>query len=152
MPLMAQGEDLVKPLRRQFASRYPLIEFWFRVQEFLRTRRAFANSEGLRPREYELLLMLKTRADGRLMNVSFLAEHLFVHHHVAAAIVKRLSNRGLVAIRRNRADRRSLSLRLTRQGELLLERIVARSIQGLGKEGPDMISSLGKILREEQKR
>ena len=126
-----------------------MVEFWFRVQEFLRIRRSFAKSEGLDPREYELLLMLKALADRRSVNVSFIAENLFVHHHVAAGLVKDLAKRGLVSAQRSQRDRRCLSLRLTREGEALLARIVERSVEGLASEGPQMLSSLGRILGPE---
>jgi len=125
------------------------VEFWFRVQEFLRIRRSFAKSEGLDPREYELLLMLKALADRRSVNVSFIAENLFVHHHVAAGLVKDLAKRGLVSAQRSQRDRRCLSLRLTREGEALLARVVERSVEGLASEGPQMLSSLGRILGPE---
>lgn len=136
----------MKQSRIRFSSRNPLVEFWFRVQQFLRTRRVFAESEGVDPREYELLLMLKALAGRRSVNVSLIAENLFVHHHVAAGLVKDLVKRGLVSAQRSQRDRRSLSLRLTSQGESLLERIVSRSVAGLASEGPQMLSSLGKIL------
>lgn len=138
----------MKQPRVRFLSRNPLVEFWFRVQEFLRTRRAFAKSEGLDPREYELLLMLKALAGRRSVNVSFIAENLFVHHHVAAGMVKDLARRGLVSAQRSQRDRRSLSLRLTREGDALLARIVERSVEGLASEGPEIIASLGRILGE----
>jgi len=143
-----QWRIAVKQPKTDFVSRNPLVEFWFRVQAFLRTRRAFAKSEGLDSREYELLLMLKALAGRRSVNVSVIAENLFVHHHVAAGMVKDLVKRGLVAAHRSQQDRRSLSLRLTPQGESLLERIVKRSVEGLASEGPEIISSLGKILGE----
>jgi DNA-binding MarR family transcriptional regulator len=133
----------------RFSSRNPLVEFWFRVQQFLRTRRAFAQSEGLDPREYEVLLMLKALAGRGSVNVSFIAENLLVHHHVAAGLVKDLAKRGLLSAQRSQRDRRSLALRLTPQGESLLERIVGRSVAGLASEGPQMLSSLGKILGPE---
>lgn len=141
----------MKQPRTRFVSRNPLVEFWFRVQAFLRARRAFAKSEGLDPREYEVLLMLKALAGRRPVNVSFIAENLFVHHHVAAGMVKDLVKRGLVTAHRSQQDRRSLSLRLAARGESLLERIVNRSVEGLASEGPDIISSLGKILKAEHR-
>lgn len=141
----------MKQPKTKIVSRNPLVDFWFRVQEFLRTRRAFAKSEGLDPREYELLLMLKALAGQRAVNISFIAENLFVHHHVAAGLVKGLANCGLISTQRSPRDRRSLSLHLTAQGESLLARIVVRSVDGLASEGPEMISSLGKILGEEHR-
>lgn len=142
---------LVKPAKIQLASRNALVEFWFRVQHFLRNRRAFAKAEGLDAREYELLLMLKASGGRKLVNVSLIAENLFVHHHVAAGMVKRLTRQGLVVTERSPMDRRSLSLHLTREGESLLSRIVARSVEGLASEGPEMRSSLDKILRSERR-
>lgn len=141
----------MKQPKIKFVSRNALVDFWFHVQEFLRTRRAFAKSEGLHPREYELLLMVKALAGRRSVNVSLIAENLFVHHHVAAGLVRDLANRGLISTQRSQRDRRSLSLQLTAQGESLLERIVARSVDGLASEGPEMISSLGEILSDEQR-
>ncbi len=136
---------MMQPVER-FASRNPLVEFWFRVQEFLRVRKRFAKSEGLEGREYEMLLLLKAHDEVGAVNVAYIAEKLFIHHHVAAGMVKRLTNKGVIAVQRSTKDRRSLSLRLTPAGESLLERIVARSVEGLAREGPHILSSLGRIL------
>ncbi len=130
-------------------TRSSLVEFWIRVQEFLHARRAFAKKEGLSAREYELLLIVKANAKHRLVNVSFIADRLFVQHHVAAGIVKRLAAKGLISIQRNKVDRRCLSFRLTAAGRSRLDRIVSRSVQGLADEGPRMMATLSKILRED---
>jgi DNA-binding MarR family transcriptional regulator len=63
-------------------------------------------------------------------------------------MVKDLARRGLVSAQRSQRDRRSLSLRLTREGDALLARIVERSVEGLASEGPEIIASLGRILGE----
>jgi DNA-binding MarR family transcriptional regulator len=137
----------VKQPSARTASRNALVGFWFRVQRFLRARKAFAREEGLDAREYELMLMLRA-LDGRASpNVSVIAENLFVQHHIAAALVKRLAAEGLVSLQRSNADRRSLSVRLTPAGESLLERVVNRSVEGLENEGPEMATALGRILR-----
>ena len=137
--------------RKRLVSRNALVEFWFCVQEFLRVRRRYAKAEGLEAREYELLLFLKAQAGRRSVNVSLIAENLLVHHHVAAAMVKRLGEKRLVVAERSAFDRRSLSLCLTAAGESLLQRIVARSVEGLAREGPEMISSLDKIIGDERR-
>ncbi len=141
----------MKQPRERFASRNPLVEFWFRVQEFLRVRKTLAKTEGLQGREYEVLLLLKAHDVVGSVNVSLIGEKLFIHHHIAAAMVKRLTHKGLVTAQRSAKDRRSLSLRLTPAGGALLERIVTRSVEQLASEAPHILVSLGKILGEERR-
>jgi DNA-binding MarR family transcriptional regulator len=133
----------------ELVSRSAMVEFWLRVQQFLLARRKIARNAGLESREYEVMLSLKACPEGTPPNVAFVAEKLLLHHHVAAKLVKRLVARGVISTAQSEMDRRSLALRLTPEGERLLQEIVERSIEGLQQEGPEILTTLSKILSED---
>jgi DNA-binding MarR family transcriptional regulator len=138
----------MKPSPAKLASRSALIDFWFQVQEFLRARRELAKQMGLDASEYEVMLMLRAFPQGECPSISLVAERLFLQHHIAAATVKRLVRRDLVISERSELDRRSLTLRLTLQGQKMVEEIVHKSVAGLEAEGPEMMNSLAKLMVE----
>lgn len=134
------------PKKRENNYRGPLIEFWLRVQSFLQARSKIASAAGLRPREYEMLLAVKAIPDAHGANVSVLAERLLLQHHVAASVVKSLASKRLLVAERSRNDRRSLALRLTKEGEDLLRQIVAQSLNRLRTEGPPIRTALKRVI------
>lgn len=129
-----------------------LIEFWFRIQHFLRGRARISRAAGLHSREYELLLAVKAVSANRGASVSLMAEHLCLQQPVATALVKSLVTKGLLLAERNPCDRRSLALKLTPQGAKLLRRIVRQSVMGLQAEGPGLSAALRKTLRHDYER
>lgn len=123
-----------------------LIEFWFRIQHFLRVRARISRAAGLQSREYELLLAVKTISANRGASISLMAERLCLQQHIAAALVKSLVTKGLLLAERSPRDRRSLALKLTPQGAKRLRSIVRQSVIGLRAEGPGLSAALKKTL------
>lgn len=124
-----------------------LIEFWFRVQEFLRVRARISRAAGLHAREYELLLAVKATPVSSGASVSLMAERLCLHQPIATTLVKSLVAKGLLLAQRSPRDRRSLALKLTPRGQRLLRRIVQQSVSGLQFEGPALTAALKRTLR-----
>lgn len=129
------------------ADRQSLIEFWFRVQHFLRVRARISRGAGLHAREYETLLAVKTVPIGQCANVALIAKRLCLQQSPSSALVKSLVNKGLLRADRNPHDGRSLALKLTPRGAKLLRAIAAQSVNGLQAEGPELCSALRKTIR-----
>lgn len=128
------------------AERESLIEFWFRVQHFLRVRSRISRAAGLHSREYELLLAVKAVPANRCASVSLMAERLCLQHPVTTNLVKSLVVKGLLCANRSTRDRRSLSLKLTPKGARLLRDIVTQSVNGLQSEGPGISAALRRTI------
>lgn len=130
------------------AERESLIEFWFRVQHFLRVRARISRAAGLHSREYELLLAVKAVPPNNCASVSLMAERLCIHQPITTALVKSLVAKGLLRASRSPRDRRSLALKLTPRGAKLLRTIVTQSVHGLQAEGPGISGALRRTISQ----
>lgn len=124
-------------------------EFSLAVHRFLRASERFAGEAGLDPLEYDLLLALSAYPQGTCSSIAMLSERLLSLHHVAAGAVTKLSEKNLVSTERNERDRRSVVLRLTAKGRLLLKDVALRTVGELNAEGPCMIDSLSTLMHDE---
>jgi DNA-binding MarR family transcriptional regulator len=100
-----------------------LSEFRYQLRRFLRFSEDAAQSEGLTPLQYQLLLHVKGYPGRDWAAVGELAERLQMQQHGAVALVTRCEAAGLVTRSANLADRRQVQIRLTPAGENCLRRL-----------------------------
>jgi DNA-binding MarR family transcriptional regulator len=81
------------------------------------------------------------------VTVGALAERLQVRHHTVVALVDRLVDRGFVRRRRNPANRRKVLIELAPAGEKVLETLVLFSLRELQNEGPALVATLKRLVR-----
>lgn len=124
-------------------------EFSLAVHRFIRASERFAGEAGLNPVEYDLLLALSAYPQGTCSSIAVLSERLLSQHHVAAGAVTKLSEKDLVSTERNERDRRSVILRMTAKGRMLLKDIALRTVGELNAQGPYMINSLSMLMHDE---
>src|SRR5262245_41677056 len=90
------------------------------LRRFLRFTEAGARAAGVTPQQHQLLLAIRGTPKRDWASVGELAEALQVRHHGAVGLVDRSERAGLVARRRDEADRRQVQVHLTREGERIL--------------------------------
>lgn len=100
-----------------------LSEFRYQLRRFLRFSEDAAQSEGLTPLQYQLLLHIKGFPGRDWAAVGELADRLQTQQHGVVALVTRCEAIGLVARSQGRTDRRQVQVRLTAAGEKCLERL-----------------------------
>lgn len=100
-----------------------LSEFRYQLRRFLRFSEDAAQSEGLTPLQYQLLLHIKGFPGREWAAVGELADRLQTQQHGAVALVTRCEAIGLVARSQGKTDRRQMQVRLTAAGEKCLERL-----------------------------
>jgi DNA-binding MarR family transcriptional regulator len=101
-----------------------LSEFRYQLRRFLRFSEDAAQSEGLTPLQYQLLLHVKGFPGREWATVGELADRLQTQPHGVVALVTRCEAIGLVARSPSKVDRRQVQVRLTAAGEKRLERLV----------------------------
>jgi DNA-binding MarR family transcriptional regulator len=101
-----------------------LARFRFALRRYLRFSEEAVRRHGLTPQQYQLLLAVKGFPGRDWATVGELAERLQLRHHSVVELVNRAQRLGLVARARNPADRRTVNVSLTEQGEALLARLV----------------------------
>jgi DNA-binding MarR family transcriptional regulator len=118
--------------RRSAPSRRRLKEIDYRLlADFRRLLRQFlvfseqqATDVGLTPQQHQALLAVKGHTPGA-PSIGDLAVRLAIRHNSAVGLVDRLTRLGLLLRRRDPADGRRVTLKLTGRGEVVLRKLTA---------------------------
>lgn len=100
-----------------------LSEFRYQLRRFLRFSEDAAQSEGLTPLQYQLLLHIKGYPGREWATVGELAERLQTQQHGVVALVSRCEAAELVTRSASAVDRRQVEVRLTSKGDTCLRRL-----------------------------
>jgi DNA-binding MarR family transcriptional regulator len=115
--------DYILPSSKKLAKSdfEALSEFRYQLRRFLHFSEQAADSEGLTPQQYLLLLHIKGYPGRETATVGELAERLQVQPHGALALVSRCEAAGLISRVQGEKDRRQVLISLTAVGEERLE-------------------------------
>lgn len=102
-----------------------LSEFRYQMRRFERFSERAAQSEGVTPLQYLLLLHIKGYPQREWATIGELAERLQAQHHGVVALVSRCEALGLVKRRTSETDRLQVEVHLEEAGETLLARLAA---------------------------
>lgn len=102
-----------------------LSEFRYQMRRFERFSERAAQSEGVTPLQYLLLLHIKGYPQREWATIGELTERLQAQHHGVVALVSRCEALGLVKRRTSETDRRQVEVHLEEAGETLLARLAA---------------------------
>ena len=119
-----------------------LAEVRYQLRRFVGFSEQAARTAGLEPRQHQLLLAVKGIPEGREATIGELAERLHIRHHSAVELIDRMEGRDLVRRERGDEDRRQVHVRLTSEGEKLLQRMSVSHRSELRSIAPALIRSL----------
>lgn len=100
-----------------------LSEFRYQMRRFERFSEEAAQSEGITPLQYLLLLHIKGYPNRNWATVGELAERLQARHHGVVALVSRCEALDLVKRKISETDRRQVEVHLQKAGEKILARL-----------------------------
>jgi DNA-binding MarR family transcriptional regulator len=100
-----------------------LSEFRYQMRRFERFSEQAAQSEGITPLQYLLLLHIKGYPEREWATIGELAERLQAQHHGVVALVSRCEALKLVKRKVSETDRRQVEVHLLKTGEKLLSRL-----------------------------
>jgi DNA-binding MarR family transcriptional regulator len=100
-----------------------LSEFRYQMRRFERFSEQAAQSEGITPLQYLLLLHIKGYPERDWATVGELAERLQSQHHGVVALVSRCEALNLVRREVSESDRRQVEVHLEKAGERVLARL-----------------------------
>ena len=103
-----------------------LSEFRHQLRRFLRFSEDAAQSEGLTPLQYQLLLHLEGFPGRNWASIGELADRLQTQQHGVVALVTRCAALGLVMRSPGESDRRQVRVQLTQAGETCLGKLAER--------------------------
>lgn len=124
-------------------------QFRYHLRRFLCACEANARKAGLDPSQYQLLLCIKGMPEGFRPNITTLSERLLIETHSTVELVDRCVNKGVVERFREGPDRRNVFVRLTEQGEALVEKIAQQNRREMQSSVPAFIEFL-EVLQNER--
>ena len=128
-----------------------LAQFRAQIRGYLHFSDELVRAASVEPAQYQLLLAIKGADEGHQTTISYLCGVLRVRHHSAVELVNRTERRGLVARFREAPDRRLVFVRLTPEGERLIDALAAHHLAELRTAGPALVRALETILERQRR-
>lgn len=116
------------------------------MRRYLAFSESAAESAGIEPQHYQLLLMLRGLTPDGAATVSDLADWLQIRHHSAVGLVDRMQARGLVERRAHPVDRRYVLVGLTSHGRAALRSLAVLHRDELLRLAPSLMQSLRQVI------
>ncbi len=107
-------------------------DFRCALRQFLRFAEEQARQEGVTPQQYVLLVVTRGHASYPVVTIGDIAQALQVRQSSASLLVDRSVKRGLLDRREDPADRRRAIVRLTEEGQRILDIIMDANRRELG--------------------
>ena len=128
-----------------------LAEYRRQIRRFLHFSESTAREHGLEPQQHQLLLVVHGLPEGVRPTIGELASRMFIQHHSAVELVKRLEHTGAITRVSGETDRREVLVKLTDKGRAALRSLVLAHREELEKSGPELARVLQKVLRHAKK-
>jgi DNA-binding MarR family transcriptional regulator len=129
-----------------------LAEFRFQIRRYLAFGEQAIKSAGLQSRQYQLLLALKGLPEGMEPTITNIANRLGIRHHSTVELINRLEKRGFVKRQRSDVHRSFVFILITKEGETVLQKLVASRKADLQVAGPILAKALGTLTKENARR
>ncbi len=128
-----------------------LAEFRRQIRRFLYFSEATAREHGIEPQQHQLLLTVQGLPEGIRPTIRELASRMYIQHHSAVELVKRLERTGAISRQPGEEDRREVLIKLTPAGCAALRKLSVAHREELEKSGPELARVLQKVLRHARK-
>ena len=116
------------------------------LRQFIAASEVINRAAGTTQQQYQAMLAIKTWPY-EAMSMKDLAEQLLLTHHAAVQLVDRLAKSGLAEREASSEDRRSVQLRLTEKGKVLLDELAAKHLEEMLRQEPALTSSLRRLKK-----
>jgi DNA-binding MarR family transcriptional regulator len=116
------------------------------LRRFVAASEALSRAAGVTQQQYQAMLAIKTWPTDA-MQMKDLADQLLLTHHAAVQLVDRLSKLELAEREPSIEDRRSVIVKLTPQGERLLDDLAAQHLDEMLRHEPLLTESLRRLRR-----
>jgi DNA-binding MarR family transcriptional regulator len=123
-----------------------MAELRYQIRCFLRFSENAARQAGIEPQQHQLLLAIRGLPEGLKPTVGVLAERMQLQHHSTVELIDRLVDRDLLCRLRATDDRRQVLVKLTHDGEALLEKLSLHHLQELQSVGPTFVKVLQSLI------
>ena len=119
-----------------------LAEFRFQLRKFLSFSEMATERRGVAAQQYQLMQVIAAMPEGQQASISYLAERMVLRHNSTVELVDRAERAGLVRREHDESDLRRSLVRLTPQGEEVLNELVIEHLSELGPRCEYLIQAL----------
>ena len=123
-----------------------LAEFRYQLRKFLSFSEGVSESRGIPAQQYQLLQVVAAVPAGHETSISYIAERMMVRHNSAVELVDRAEKSGLVRRVSDESDHRRALLEITERGGEVLTELVAKHLNEIEANGPEIRRALEKLL------
>src|SRR5476651_881787 len=119
-----------------------LAEFRYQLRRFLNFSEVATEQRGIATQQYQLIQAIAAVPEGQRASISYLAERMVLRHNSTVELVDRAERAGLVRREPDENDLRRSLVRLTAQGERLLQDLAVEHLNDLAPRCDNLIRAL----------
>jgi DNA-binding MarR family transcriptional regulator len=123
-----------------------MAELRYQIRLFLRFSENAARQAGIEPQQHQLLLAVKGLPRGSKPTIGVLAERMQLQPNSTVGLIDRLVERGFLLRLRAADDRRQVLVKLTHDGEELLQNLASHHLHELQSVGPKFKNVLQNLI------
>ncbi len=124
-----------------------LAEFRYQMRKFLSFSEAAAERCGIATQQYQLMQVIAALPEGQHASISYLADRMILKHNSMVELVDRAERAGLVKREHDERDLRRSLVKLTSEGEQILQKLVKEHLDELVPKCGNLIESLQNLQR-----
>jgi DNA-binding MarR family transcriptional regulator len=124
-----------------------LAEFRYQMRKFLSFSEMASERVGIGAQQYQLMQVIAAMPEGQKASITYLAERMILRHNSTVELVDRAERTGLVRREHDEKDLRRSLVRLTKEGETVLWRLVAEHLGELAPRAEALIEAL-RVLQD----
>jgi DNA-binding MarR family transcriptional regulator len=119
-----------------------LAEFRYQMRKFLSFSEMASERCGIGAQQYQLMQVIAAMPEGQQASIGYLAERMILRHNSMVELVDRAEKSGLVQRAHDEKDLRRSLVKLTPQGDVVLQRLVAEHLEELLPRCEPLIGAL----------
>ena len=129
-----------------------MAELRYQIRRFLRFSETAARQAGIEPQQHQLMLAVRGLPDDLKPTIGVLAERMQLQHHSTVELIDRLVDRGFLCRLRSTGDRRQVLIKLTHDGEKVLQSLSLHHLEELQTTGPTFVKILQNLIQQNEVR
>jgi len=119
-----------------------LAEFRYQLRRFLSFSETATEQRGIAAQQYQLIQVIAAVPEGQQASISYLADRMVLRHNSTVELVDRAERAGLVRREPDENDLRRSLVRLTPEGERMLQELAAEHLKELAPRCDHLIRAL----------
>jgi DNA-binding MarR family transcriptional regulator len=123
-----------------------LAEFRYLQRRFLSFSEGVCGEAGISAQQYQLMQVIAALPEGKAASITYIAERMFLRHNSAVELVDRAVRANMVRRESDEDDLRRSLVRMTPEGEELLEKLVIVHLAELDLRGHEAVSAMQALL------